>query len=130
LTPSDYLSATYVRKRVRELASERQRFGYRQPGLLLARGGIEMKHKKLHRLWREERLVVPQCGGRKRTLGIWASVTVPRGQNQRWSLDFLSDALADAGVFVSFQLWIPVLRTRKPAEAVDRAAVERAQLRH
>jgi len=39
-----------VRQRLRELAGERRRFGSRRLGILLAREGMGMKHKKLLRL--------------------------------------------------------------------------------
>ena len=45
-----------VRARLRELAAIRRRFGYRRLHLLLTREGIVMNHKKLRRLYREERL--------------------------------------------------------------------------
>jgi HTH-like domain len=47
---------TPVRARLRELASIRRRFGYRRLHILLRREGIVMNHKKLRRLYREERL--------------------------------------------------------------------------
>jgi len=53
-----------------------------------------MNHKKLRRLYREERLQVRRRGGRKRALGTRAPMTIPQGPNQRWSLDFVSDAFA------------------------------------
>ena len=58
-----------LRTKLRELASQRRRFGYRRLGLLLARQGIKLNHKKLYRLYREERLTVRRRGGRKRALG-------------------------------------------------------------
>ncbi|TAL03610.1 MAG: hypothetical protein EPO08_03725 [Rhodospirillaceae bacterium] len=58
-----------------------------------------MNHKKLRRLYREARLQVRRCGGRKRVLGTRAPMTMPQGSNQRWSLDFVSDALADSRRF-------------------------------
>jgi len=88
-----------VRVRLRALASERRRFGYRRLHLLLRREGIELNHKKLFRLYREERLTVRRRGGRKRALGTRAPMTVPQGPNQRWSLDFASDALSDGRRF-------------------------------
>jgi putative transposase len=88
-----------VRQRLRELAFERRRFGYRRLGLLLAREGIALNHKKLYRLYREEQLTVRKRGGRKRALGTRRPMTVPQGQNQRWSLDFVSDALVDGRRF-------------------------------
>ena len=88
-----------VRARLRELASIRRRFGYRRLHILLIREGIVMNHKKLRRLYREERLQVRRRGGRKRALGTRAPMTLPQGPNQRWSLDFLSDAFADGRRF-------------------------------
>src|SRR3546814_605423 len=51
--------APEVRQRLRELAGERRRFGYRRLGILLAREGMGLNHKKLLRLYREEGLAVP-----------------------------------------------------------------------
>lgn len=59
-----------------------------------AREGHRLNHKKLLRLYRAERLGVRRRGGRKRALGTRAPMALPRGMNQRWSLDFVSDALA------------------------------------
>jgi putative transposase len=58
-----------VRLRLRELAAIRRRFGYRRLQVLLHREGMVMDHKKLRRLYREERLQVRHRGGRKRALG-------------------------------------------------------------
>ena len=88
-----------IRKRLRELASERRRFGYRRLHILLRREGIEVNHKKLVRLYREERLTVHKRGGRKRALDTPAPMTIPQGSNQRWSLDFVSDSLVDGRRF-------------------------------
>jgi putative transposase len=88
-----------VRARLRELALVRRRFGYRRLHILLSREGIVMNHKKLRRLYREEGLQVRRRGGRKRALGTRAPMALPQGPNQRWSLDFLSDALADGRRF-------------------------------
>lgn len=88
-----------IRSRLRELASERRRFGYRRLHLLLTREGRHMNRKKLYRLYREEKLMVRQRGGRKRALGTRAPMTILQGPNQRWSLDFVSDALVDGRRF-------------------------------
>jgi putative transposase len=88
-----------LRTRLRELAGERRRFGYRRLGLLLRREGVAMNHKKLRRLYREERLQVRRRGGRKRALGMRAPMLVPQAPNVRWSLDFASDVLADGRRF-------------------------------
>src|SRR4030081_366555 len=57
-----------LRTRLKELASQRRRFGYRRLGLLLARQGVRVNHKKLYRLYKEERLTVPERRRRKRPL--------------------------------------------------------------
>ena len=82
-----------LRQRLRELAGERRRFGYRRLGYLLAREGMVPNHKKLLRIYREEGLRVRRRGGRKRALGTRAPMILPQGPNQRWSLDFVSDSL-------------------------------------
>jgi len=87
------------RRRLRELAAVRRRFGYRRLRVLLTREGIHMNHKRLRRLYAEERLQVRRRGGRKRALGTRAPMALPQGPNQRWSLDFLSDALTDGRRF-------------------------------
>lgn len=88
-----------VRSRLRELAAQRRRFGYRRLHLLLGREGLHLNHKKLQRLYRDERLQVRRRGGRKRALGTRAPMTIPQGPNQRWSLDFVSDTLTDSRRF-------------------------------
>ena len=88
-----------LRQRLRELAQERRRFGYRRLGWLLAREGHAMNSKKLYRLYREEKLMVRRRGGRKRALGTRAPMILPHALNQRWSLDFVSDTLSDGRRF-------------------------------
>ena len=84
-----------LRTRLLTLAACRRRFGYRRLHLLLRREGFAVNHKKLYRIYREEKLVVRKRGGRKWALGTRAPIVVPQGKNQRWSLDFVSDAFAD-----------------------------------
>lgn len=88
-----------IRERLKTLAGQRRRFGYRRLHILLRRDGIVLTHKKLFRLYREERLTVRRRGGRKRALGTWAPMAMPQGPNQRWSLDFVADQLVDGRRF-------------------------------
>jgi len=88
-----------LRTRLIALAACRRRFGYRRLHLLLRREGFEVNHKKLYRIYREEKLVVRKRGGRKRALGLRAPMTLPSAANERWSLDFVSDAFADGRRF-------------------------------
>jgi putative transposase len=88
-----------LRQRMREVAQERRRFGYRRLHVLLKREGYVINHKKLFRLYREEKLAVRRRGGRKRAIGTRAPMTVPMAPNDRWSLDFVSDQLTDGRRF-------------------------------
>ncbi len=88
-----------VRKRLLELASERRRFGYRRLHISLRREGFHINWKKVYRLYKEERLSVRKRGGRKRALGTRTPMAVPQRANQRWSFDFVSDALMDGRRF-------------------------------
>jgi putative transposase len=88
-----------VRERMRAVAAVRRRFGYRRLQIMLAREGLIMNHKKFRRLYREAKLQVSRRGGRKRALGTRSPILLPHGPNQRWSLDFLSDAFVDGRRF-------------------------------
>jgi putative transposase len=80
-----------VRARMRDIAGERRRFGYRRIGLMLEREGNEMNHKKLRRLDREEGLAVKRLRDRKRATGTREPMALPSGPTKRWSLDFFAD---------------------------------------
>ena len=86
---------TELRERLRALAHERRRFGYRRLHVLLRREGFIVNHKRLFRIYREERLLVRRRGGRKRALGTRAPMLIPEWPNDRWSLDFVADQFID-----------------------------------
>src|SRR6476469_1167166 len=88
-----------LRQRMKAIAHERRRFGYRRLHVLLKREGYVINHKRLFRLYREEKLAVRRRGGRKRAIGTRAPMTVPMAPNDRWSLDFVSDQLTDGRRF-------------------------------
>ncbi len=88
-----------LRERLKALAEERRRFGYRRLYVLLRREGHPVNKKRVQRLYREERLTVRRRGGRKRAMGTRQPIATPLAANQRWSLDFVSDQLTDARRF-------------------------------
>ncbi|MER9262527.1 IS3 family transposase [Mesorhizobium sp. M0619] len=88
-----------VRAAMKTVAAERRRFGYRRIHIMLERQGIVMNQKKLRRLYREEKLQVRKRGGRKRALGTRRPMIAPGRTNERWSLDFVSDAFTDGRRF-------------------------------
>jgi putative transposase len=88
-----------LRERLKALAQQRRRFGYRRLHVLLRREGYAVNRKRIQRLYREERLTVRRRGGRKRAVGTRRPIEVPLAPNQRWSLDFVSDQLTDGRRF-------------------------------
>lgn len=84
-----------LRRAMKAVVAERRRFGYRRVHMMLERQGWQVNQKKLRRLYREEKLQVRKPGGRKRALGTRRPMLVPERPNERWSLDFVSDALTD-----------------------------------
>ncbi len=88
-----------LRTRLRALAHERRRFGYRRLHVLLRREGWTVNRKRVQRLYREERLMVRKRGGRKRALGLRAPLPVPDRPNACWSLDFVHDQMTDGRRF-------------------------------
>jgi len=92
--PSSRPEDADLRARLKDLSSERRRFGYRRLHVLLRREGWSVNWKKLYRIYKEEGLTVRKRGGRKRALGTRAPMAIPQGPNQRWSLDFVSDSLS------------------------------------
>lgn len=88
-----------LRERMKAIAHERRRFGYRRLHVLLKREGHAVNHKKLFRLYREEKLTVRRRGGRKRAIGTRTPMLIPLRPNERWSLDFVSDQLTDGRRF-------------------------------
>lgn len=88
-----------LRDRMKAIAHERRRFGYRRIHVLLRREGVRVNHKRLFRIYREEKLMVRKRGGRKRAIGTRAPMLVPCMPNERWSLDFVSDQFTDGRRF-------------------------------
>ena len=88
-----------LRDRLKTLAQERRRFGYRRLHVLLRREGHAVNKKRVQRIYREEQLMVRRRGGRKRAIGTRRPIETPRLPNQRWSLDFVSDQLTDGRRF-------------------------------
>jgi putative transposase len=88
-----------LREKLRELAHQRRRFGYRRLHILLRRDGVLINRKKTQRLYREEGLTVRRRKGRKRAVGARMPPPVLALPNQRWSLDFVHDQMASGRRF-------------------------------
>lgn len=91
---------TALRLRMREIAQTRVRYGYRKIGVLLKREGWKVGKKLVYRLYREEGLTLRQTRRRKRRAALRRHERYrPTAPNQAWSLDFVTDQLADGRRF-------------------------------
>jgi len=85
---------TALRARLRELANERRRFGYRRLFILLRREGEPSGVNRIYRLYREEGLAVRKRRARRKAVGTRTPILIEAKANARWSLDFVHDQLA------------------------------------
>ena len=83
-----------LRRRLRELAHERRRFGYRRLHVLLVREGWAVNHKRVYRIYQEEGLAVRRRKRKRATATERVPLAAPVRANQGWSMDFMADALA------------------------------------
>jgi putative transposase len=93
-----------LRARLCALAAERPRFGYRRLHVLLGREAVVANHKRVWRVYQQEALAVRRKR-RKRTAPPRRVLLAPAARlNERWSMDFVGDSLADGRTFRSFNL--------------------------
>jgi len=83
-----------LRTRLRELANQRRRFGYRRLFIMLRDEGEPSGINRIYRLYREEGLTVRKRKTRRRAIGTRTPILVEAKVNARWSLDFVHDQLA------------------------------------
>jgi putative transposase len=107
---------TSERQLLRELASERRRFGYRRLREMARRRGVVMNLKKVYRLYREEGLMVRRRRGRKRAIGTRAPLQRASRPNEIWVLDFMADVLETGRRFRVFNVEDQLTRRGLAAE--------------
>jgi len=88
-----------LRMRLRELAESRVRYGYRRLTVLLRREGWAVNTKRVYRLYRQDILPVPRPKRLKRAARCRVPIPTATRPNERWSMDFVSDRLADGRWF-------------------------------
>lgn len=81
--------------RMRALATEHRRYGCPRLHAMLRREGLVVNHKRTERLYRAEGLQVRTKKRRKLPRRDRVAAGGPERPMQRWSLDFMSDQLAD-----------------------------------
>jgi putative transposase len=107
-----------LRKRLKELAAKRMRFGYRRLTAMLLREGMPANHKRVYRLYREEGLAMRI---RQRRRIRWSGVLVKPAAsqpNERWSMDFVSDCVS-TGKVIRMLTIVDVCTRECPAIEVD-----------
>ncbi len=93
-----------LRERIKELAGDRRRFGYRRLHALLRREGWGVNHKAVHRIYVEEGLQVRKRKRKRLSRAERQPMVVPKAANQRWSMDFQHDLLATGQRFRSLNI--------------------------
>jgi putative transposase len=91
---------TALRLRIRELAHARPRFGFLRIWVLLRREGWPVNKKRVRRLYRLEGLQLRMRVRRRKHIALHRGpAPLPVGPTDRWSMDFVHDALADGRQF-------------------------------
>ena len=131
-----------LRQRMRELAQARPRFGYRRVHVMLRREGWQVNMKRVRRLYRLEGLQLRHRLRRRKHASLHRGIPPAASRaHERWSMDFVHDALGDGGAFRvltvvdQWSRWSPILEVAKSmsgamvAEALDRAIAEHGKPR-
>ena len=84
-----------LRDAIRRVSKERRRFGYRRIHVMVRREGVEVNHKKLRRIYREEKLQVRRRGGPS---ALWEHASP-------W---WCRTVQTRVGLWISFQMHIPM----------------------
>ena len=84
-----------LRERLMAIAAEKRRYGYRRVYLRLRREGWAVNRKRVYRLYREAGLAVRRR--KRKRIGPFERKPLPKPltANLSWSMDFVSDGLAD-----------------------------------
>jgi putative transposase len=99
-----------LRDRLRALAGERPRFGYRRLHRMLCRekenGRAKwvVNHKRIYRLYREEGLAMRQRKRKRFRAEARVPLVLPTRANQVWTMDFTRDSLASGRKFRTLNL--------------------------
>ena len=88
-----------LRRRLRELAAVRVRFGYRRLTVLLKREGWRVNAKRVYRLYVDEGLTVRTTPRKRLASRARVPLPAPTRPNERWSMDFVSARLVDGRWF-------------------------------
>ena len=107
-------------ERLHEVALQKPRWGSPRLTWRLRRDGWAVNHKRVERLVRVEQLLVGRRPRKKRVAQPRVPVPVPTRRDERWSMDFVRDTLADGR---PFRIWTLVddATREAPLLLVDRS---------
>lgn len=84
-----------LRGRIKEIAWQRIRYGFKRIAVLLRREGWVVNHKRVRRIYREENLMIRTKTPARRSAVVREERVLPTAPNQSWAMDFMHDVLAD-----------------------------------
>lgn len=113
-----------LRARLKELAEKRPRWGYRRLYILLKREGCKRNRKLVQRVYREEGLWVRRRKRRKMVAVARSPMRPALSANERWSIDFVRDTLANGRVFRGFTVVDDFTSFIQPGKPVQNAYIE------
>ena len=95
---------TDLRHRLRVLAAQNTRFGYRRLTTLLRREGQPVNHKRVYRLYRLDALSIRRRKRKRVAPTARIAQPAPQRRGQIWSMDFMHDTLASGRRFRTLNL--------------------------
>ncbi|MBC7806620.1 MAG: transposase [Akkermansiaceae bacterium] len=107
-----------LRIRIRDLAGSRVRYGYRRLHVLLQREGWKVNHKRVYRIYRLDGLSLCLKTKKKRASSPRVPCPAATCPNDRWSMDFVADRLANGRAYRTLTLVDNVSKV-SPAIEVD-----------
>jgi len=84
-----------LRAAIHEVAKERRRWGCPRVIERLRRDGWKDNHKRIERVYREEKLQVRRRNRKRISHGDREPLMEPKGMNELWAMDFVIDRMAD-----------------------------------
>jgi len=93
-----------LRTRLQELAHQKVRWGYKMLCGTLRQEGWSVNHKKVYRIYKEEKLELRRKGKKRFKSELRGQPELPTAANQLWTMDFVSDALCDGRSFRTLNL--------------------------
>jgi putative transposase len=127
-----------LRRRMCEVAQARPRFGYRRVHVMLRREGWAVNMKRVRRLYRLEGLQLRHKLRRRKHASLHRGIPPAASRaHERWSMDFVHDALLDGRAFRvltvvdQWSRWSPILETAPSMSGGSvAAALDKAIARH